>query len=452
MAASSSAGPGAEVDRRMALAREWDALVEKVRKLKNFEDFLRPPPLERLTPAAEAGPIIILNVSQWRCDAIVVSTGGTEVKPLPGLTAATVSAQVRDYLRALQEVETGAAEVHAALERIQGASSPLEAIAAYTTAKQSLQAADASCEDTLRDLTGWMWDEIAAPVLQVLGVTGSPVQGQPLPRLWLCPTGLLSLLPLHAAGHHDSARAADQDSLMDRAVTSYTPTLRALMEARDRKDVRSSAAGPPSAAGRVGAEASRYRRMLVVALARTPGEMPLPNVSRELGLVSRLFKDSTTVLADSAATWQAVQTELPRHSWAHFSCHGYQDLMNPTEGGLMLHDRLLSIEEISRGQYYGEFAFLSACKTATGGITLPDEAITLASALHYTGYRHVIGTMWSVHDETAADVAEAVYAELAGNGSFQPNRAATALHAATRGLRDSGRPLSQWTPFTHTGP
>jgi hypothetical protein len=34
---------GNVVDRRMALAREWDDLVAQVRKLEGFEDFLMPP-------------------------------------------------------------------------------------------------------------------------------------------------------------------------------------------------------------------------------------------------------------------------------------------------------------------------------------------------------------------------------------------------------------------------
>ncbi len=57
--------------------------------------------------------------------------------------------------------------------------------------------------------------------------------------------------------------------------------------------------------------------------------------------------------------------------------------------------------------------------------------------MHYTGYRHVIGTLWSVYDQTAADVAEAVYHELTSTGQFEPGRSANALHDAIRGLRDS---------------
>lgn len=60
----------------------------------------------------------------------------------------------------------------------------------------------------------------------------------------------------------------------------------------------------------------------------------------------------------------------------------------------------------------------------TGGADLSDEAITLAAALPYTGYRHVTATQWSVYDTTAADVAADLYATLFASGSFQPARSA----------------------------
>src|SRR5690242_1142344 len=62
MAESTSVGN--VVDRRMALAREWDDLVAQVRRLQGFEDFLLPPKLETLLPAAERGPVVIVNVSR----------------------------------------------------------------------------------------------------------------------------------------------------------------------------------------------------------------------------------------------------------------------------------------------------------------------------------------------------------------------------------------------------
>src|SRR5450756_407972 len=91
-----------EIDRRMALAREWDDRVGQVRGLKSFEDFLRPPPLDSLLAAAERGPVVIVNVSQWRCDALIITTGGVQVVRLPDLTTEEVIQRTASFLTVLQ--------------------------------------------------------------------------------------------------------------------------------------------------------------------------------------------------------------------------------------------------------------------------------------------------------------------------------------------------------------
>jgi CHAT domain len=423
----------------MALSSEWDELLAEVRKLKGFEDFLLPARLETLRPAAKDGPIAIINSSQWRCDALIVTSQAVQVTELRGLTAENIATQASEYLRVLLQVDRATQDLSAARRRYDGGDRSFDAVSQYTDAKRAVQEAERDRDETLTSVLAWLWDAIADPVLSALGFTGTPGPGQPWPRLWWCPTGLLTLLPLHAAGHHDDAVQPSGRAVLDRVVSSYTPTLRALLEAQRPLD--SSPALPGD------------EQILVVALEQTPGQVPLAAVVRERDLVTSLFAGHNTVLEGEAATWQAVRDELPRHRWAHFSCHGGQNLGDPSHGGLLLHDRLLSIADISASQYRGEFAFLSACMTATGGIQLPDEAITLAAALHYAGYRHVIGTLWSVYDETAADVAAAVYGDLASTGQFEPARSARALHNAIRGLRDGGEiPPSAWVPFTHTGP
>jgi len=420
----------------MALAREWDELVEQVRQLEGFEDFLRPPRLEALLPAAANGPVAVINISQWRCDALIVTVDEVQVEKLPQLSAEAVVEKAADYLRVLLQADIAARQLHAAWQRYDGGDHGFDAVRQFTEAKQAVQQAERDRDQTLAGVLAWLWDEIADPVLTRLGLVSPPPPGQPWPRLWWCPTGLLTLLPLHAAGHYDEDDQPSGRTVLDRVVSSYTPTLRALLEAR-----RPLNSAPDD------------ERMLVVALAEASGTVPLADVTRERELLTSLFAGRHTLLEDEEATHEAVRDALPRHRWAHFSCHGGQDLADPSRGGLLLQDRLLSIADISTGQYRGEFAFLSACMTATGGINLPDEAITLAAALHYTGYRHVIGTLWSVYDQTAADVAEAVYQELTSTGQFEPARSAHALHDAIRGLRDSGQvPLSAWVPFTHTGP
>jgi len=62
-------------------------------------------------------------------------------------------------------------------------------------------------DEILTGLLGWLWTTVASPVLDALNLTGrldltdpDAARGR---RLWWCPTGLLSFLPLHAAGRYD---------------------------------------------------------------------------------------------------------------------------------------------------------------------------------------------------------------------------------------------------------
>lgn len=423
-------------DRRIALAREWDSLASQVRNLDGFDDFLRPPRLESLLPGERDGVVAVINVSQWRCDALLVTAAGVRVEQLPGLTYEAVVERVVSYLTVLQQVDQSVNELHEAKDSLDDGSRELDAIIRYTKAKQAAMDAERERERELSAVLTWLWDEIADPVLRVAGFASKPVTGQPWPRLWWCPTGLLTLLPLHAAGQYDEDGKVTGEGVLDRVVSSYTPTLRALRRARGGVDPAQGDGG-----------------MLVVALPETPGQPFLGDVARERELLTSLFAEQCTLLEGADATRSKVRSELRQHRYAHFSCHGNQDLADPSHGGLILHDGLLSVADIGADEYQGEFAFLSACMTATGGISLPDEAITLAAALHYAGYRHVIGTLWSVYDDTAADIAQALYRGAAATGSFDASRSAYALHDAVRGLRDSGRvPPSAWAPFIHAGP
>ncbi|GGM86445.1 hypothetical protein GCM10007977_105420 [Dactylosporangium sucinum] len=421
-----------DVDRRMALAREWDDLVAQVRELPGFEDFLRPPRIETLLPAAQDGPVVILNVSRWRCDALVVTLDDVAVVELPALTQESVVEQANRYLQAVGGYEHEAAAYLQAEQSFVASDQDDNALIAFAEAGTHWAKEGDRLEAELRACLAWMWDSFAEKVLEHLGYTAVP-DGPTWPRVWWCPTGVLTLLPIHAAGYHERAGIA----VLDRVVSSYTPTLRALVEARGD---RGTTAAPS--------------RMLFVGLEDTPGQPRLPNVRREREVLeANLPVDRCTTLTEDGATRAAVLTHLTEHSWIHLSCHGDQNLADPSRGGVHLYDGVLTVTDFSARQYDGEFAYLSGCKTAVGGVHLPDEAITLAAALHYTGYRHVIATLWSVNDLHAAQIAEDVYGTLIVGGVLDPRDAARALHDAVRALRAAYRDRpSVWTPFAHTGP
>jgi hypothetical protein len=86
-----------------ALTTEWETLIEQVRQVPNFENFLRPPKVSHLMKAAHNGPIIVLNISEQRCDALAIISGIEDVihVPLPNITADGIKAlcnELKDLL------------------------------------------------------------------------------------------------------------------------------------------------------------------------------------------------------------------------------------------------------------------------------------------------------------------------------------------------------------------
>ncbi|GAB2883250.1 CHAT domain-containing protein [Streptomyces mayteni] len=409
-------------DRRLTLAAEREELVSRVRALPGFEGFRRPAGSAELRAAAAAGPIVLIVSSQWRTDALLFTTAGTRAVPLD-VDQAELLTRTERYLTALHQYETG----------------PRDALAQV---KLNLM--------VTRTLE-WLWRDIAEPPLRALEITGPPPPGGTRPRLWWCPTGLLALLPLHAAGLPDTgpdtgpdtdtdtdndtgATAPAGDRVQDRVTPSYTPTLRALLDGR-------AAARP----------AAPEDRMLVVGLPFTPGHRPLPQVEDELAVLATAVPDAT-VLRDARANRRAVREALRTHRWAHLSCHGGQDLARPSQGGVVLHDAMLTVADLrSDGYAQGEFVFLSACQTALGGLAVPDEAMAVTSAFQYTGWRQVVGTLWSVGAVTAAEVTADLYHALATDGTLDAGEAALALCEAVRRLREAGHPPRVWAPFAHAG-
>ncbi|MEV1176086.1 CHAT domain-containing protein, partial [Nonomuraea sp. NPDC049784] len=387
--------PHQEADRRRHATARFSELRDRVRELPGFAAFLRPPDFATLLRTADQGPVVIVNVDRLRCDALLLTTGGLRVLPLPRLSKDEATRRAHAFHQALAVASQG----------------PAAWIAATQTVLATLE---------------WLWDAVTQPVLDALALPG-------VSRIWWCPTGPLATLPLHAAGRHRPGGTATWAG--EYVVSSYTPTLQALLRARNTPPA------PPSAT------------TLVTALSVTPrpdGRYPdLPHVPIEVQAIRDALGARAVVLEEAAATRRAVLDAIPAHPRVHFACHGDQDPGRPSASHLALHDADLTVLDLTTvGVDGGDLAFLSACETAQGDTALTDESIHLAAAFHLAGYRHVIGTLWTLNDATAAKVAQDVYEELTRNDATEP---ALALHRAVTRLRsESGSPMA-WAPFVHIG-
>lgn len=422
---------GGAMDRRVALAREWGQLVAQVRGLgPRFATFLAPPRWRDLAAAVGDGTGVLINVAR-RCHALLVTSDGVTAVPLPDLSADEVHDRTARHLAGLHETDAAAQLVHHTKQRARLRKVPAT-YQAHHTAKVGMGRAQAALDSTLLSDLAWLWDTVAEPVLRTLDEKRPPAGERH--RIWWCPTGWLSFFPLHAAGHHDGSGR----SVLDRTVSSYAPTLRALAEATRLREP----------------EPTGTDRLLVVAVREADGMAPLPQVAEELRLLREVFgEERLTLLEGPEANRTAVLSQLATHRWVHFSCHGRQNPLDPAQGGLLLSDGTLGIGELSRGSYRGDFAFLSACMTASGGLSLSDEAITIGAALHYLGFRRVVAALWSIDAEIATELARDVFCSLMEDGLFRPRRSAGAVTEAVTRLRNQNpEHPSRWAAFTHIGP
>ncbi|MER8235013.1 CHAT domain-containing protein [Streptomyces sp. NPDC094049] len=391
------------------LSERFDTVLARIRALPGFTGFLAPPDFDTLRLAAKDGPVVIVNISPHRCDALLLSTAPGEpavrLVELPHVSA--------------YEIERHATEFGAAVGRLSRpgpAPGPTEARALAGLVTGTLTR---------------LWEDIARPVLTALGLDRA---GPTPPRLWWCPTGPLALLPLHAAGPQDGPR------VMDLVVSSYTPTLSSLIRARSR---------PPARRPRVLGVGVRH----TASGDGTSGRDELPGTGTELAMLTQVFGERHTGRADAEAVLQTVLAALPAHPWVHFACHGVYEANDPSGSHLALYDGPLTVTGIAEQDLSGaDLAFLSACHTALGADTLADEAIHPAAAFQLAGFRHVVGTLWRLADGPAPEVARAFYRALAADGGA--DRSARALHDAVQAIRRDpahSSPL-HWACYVHLGP
>ena len=167
--------------RRRELSGERDELIARIRTLSGLERFLLPPTLSQLTSQAADGPIIMINTSRIRCNAVILRPDGVLVEPLRDVTPDTLAERVRTFVRALDDIGSARFDI---------------------TRRES-------AEQVISQTLAWLWDSIAGPVLEILGLTSrnfATTQGWP--KVWWSPAGLMSFLPIHAAGHHGDQASA----------------------------------------------------------------------------------------------------------------------------------------------------------------------------------------------------------------------------------------------------
>jgi CHAT domain-containing protein len=391
--------------RNRILSAEWEKNIGQIRKIDGFGTFLQAVPFPILRTAAAEGPVILINISNYRSDAIIIHIDKSPtLVTLPNVRLKHL-AHLREQLALALQQETPRPE------------------------RSSL------ISSMLRDL----WHDIVSPVCDCLTQLAVPREG----RIWWCPTSLLCALPLHAAGLYEPRKK--DIGLPDMYTSSYTPTLSALINARSNTVIGQSV----------------VPKLLVIG---QPDTDTLKHVQKEIEDIQRLG-DFVDVILGADASRDNVLHGLQQHSWAHFACHGHPgDNFHPFHGSFQLYDdshlTLLDLiqakiqAKIQASFVNSEFAFLASCHSAAGDPFTPDETIHLAAALQFCGFRSVVGTLWELADKAGPIVSKEFYNYMFRDhpGKKADIRdSAKGLSLAVKELRARRAPLDCWIVLIHIG-
>ncbi|KAF6752318.1 TPR-like protein [Ephemerocybe angulata] len=422
------------------LARQWENLLEEVRAIPRFESFLKPVPWTTLLQHLPAsGPVIIINVDTRRCDAIALLAGQDQPLhiPLPDFSLELCN-QYREGLTArLQSFHP----------RYRGGlampASDLESGRGIRPVLLSGKNGETVIQTVLRGL----WEKIVQPIFQTLELVVEKSPETTLQRIWWCPTGPLSFLPIHAAGIYGKTGSK---SVLDYVISSYIPTVTALT---DR--VKNSQSIDKEATG-----------LFMTSQPKVDGASHIPGTTTEVRSIYEVVTaggvraEKREGAAISAAECLDI---MEKYSIVHLACHGSQNAEDPLKSRFLFHDASLELGAIvQRSLKNADLAFLSACETSTGVDLLPDEAVHLAAGMLAAGYQRVVATMWSIGDRDAPAVAKDFYQylldhrELTSEAGLDGRFSAHALHHATKQLRlrlddNSDQSLLTWIPYVHFG-
>ena len=404
----------ASIAHRQAAGEEFDGLIDRIRALDGFENFLLPLSGDELMELGADGPIITFNISSLRSDAFLITKNRIHCLHLPTLRFADLESRCSSFTDLMSRLSTANYySINLAVQRI------LE----------------------------WLWDVAVGPILDELGFTEEPKPGDQWPHVWWIPCGLLNILPIHAAGYHMHSK----QNALDRVISSYSPTIKALAYSRNRTPL-----------------SSQISELLLVSMPDTPNQTPLPNSRAEVQELRKLFAPSIKTSVLELPRKNDVLSELGSCHIAHFACHGNSSINNPSESHLLLHDwnvnplTVADVVALNLGNTH--LVYISACHAAVGRVTrLYDEAIHMAGAFQLAGVSQVVGTLWHIDDYAAVGISRECYQTLlTKSGQIDLKLVAQGLHRAVRRVRQENLsgPSSRrrrecnpliWAPYIHMG-
>ncbi|KAI0043455.1 TPR-like protein [Auriscalpium vulgare] len=377
---------------------QWNDIVKEIQDIPGFETFLRIPSFSSIIRVASEGPVILVNISHHRSDALILYNVNLDPINVP------LSDTSKSKLYHIVDI----------------------------LAKDLKSGYNANMDKTIEEILIHLWKSIAYPILQKLDELDFP-KGS---RIWWCLSGKLCVLPIHAAQPFGTSTISQQE-LSQKYIHSYTPTLSSLIRAREGVVVRERGTVPK-----------------ILAMATSS----LDKVYEEIEAVQTVGHNTVQKLIGSEVTHSTMMDSLTKYPWIHFASHGHLNSEQPFNSSFELHDnaRFTILDLLKANLPNAELAVLSACYTAAvDEDNTPDESISLAAGMQFCGFRGIVGTLWAMADQDGPFLAKEFYKRILHlENTDRPvdfRDAAKVLRAVTKEMRKQDIPLYRWVPFVHIG-
>jgi tetratricopeptide (TPR) repeat protein len=396
-------------NQRLEAYSQLEKVIAEIREIPGMTRFLYGPDTTERRKLAANRTFVVVNITNLRSDALIVTSTGSKHFLLPKLC-------YNEVLSWIQKDIT----VHKNL--------------------QDFGKKNKLCLELLK----WLWMVCVGPIIGILAGENSSVtkSSEPLHICWIG-TGLGSRLPFHAAGDHLAGAGYD---VLSCTVSSYTPTFKAFAET-----VMNSGSN----------EAVNYtNNLLLVSMPTTPGEVGLSKVTEEEAEIKARLEPRVKVDVLDRPSATTVLSKLKDYELVHFACHGVTVSTDPSKSHLKLQTRTvnpdpLTVQDISNIHLRrARIAFLSACSTANNPANrLADEVLHLASSFQVCGFQNVVATMWPTGDAASVRFVSEFYRSFHElDGLSNDHAVAQAVRKATTALRQwkLKQPLL-WAQYVHWG-
>ncbi|KAI0038377.1 hypothetical protein FA95DRAFT_1663141, partial [Auriscalpium vulgare] len=402
-----------QLTKKRKLNERWNGIVKEIQSVPGYETFLTIPSFSSIRRVASEGPVILVNISHHRSDALILYSVDSDPihVPLPDTSKGTVFDTVGWLAEGLKL-----------------------GCLSNDPAESSSQAHDDACKDeTIHAVLSHIWKYIVCHIFQKLNELGFAKNS----RIWWCLSGKLCTLPIHAAQPFKEHTDPEQQ-LSQRFIHSYTSTLGSLIRARE---------------GIIAKERGTAPKILAMATSS------LEKVYEEIQAMQDVGCDIQKLLGNEV-THSTMIDNLAKSPWIHFASHGHLDAKQPFKSSFELHDKaMFTILDLLKAHLPdAELAFLSACHTAAvDQDNTPDEGISLAAGMQFCGFRGVVGTLWAMDDHIGPILAKEFYARMLHpdnqNKPIDFKDAAKVLKAVTKKMRKNEdlKALHCWVPLVHIG-